>query len=242
MSIIIFQILIAASIFITAQVGSRAQLLTSLAWTVFTLVVIYTTPLILLQLLTIWGSYWVFSSAQRQTDNGPSTLQAIINGRVGTVIDQLSTHQVVMRTLQPLRAAIYTEHLAVEKALERAQQQLHLNLRFAQGGPELQAQYEQSCAHFTRLLKPAPSASSPLVRLPDFDAIPPPENPQVAEILEQEIRTLREGRNQYLDMVRRTVCANAELKQLFERQLRERNAVEVWVKEFSPLQRIRAAL
>lgn len=240
MSILIFQILIVASIFIIARALPRALMLATLAWTVVTLVFIYTAPLMLLQLLTIWGSYWKFSPAWRQAGNIPSTLRAEVRAGLNAFVDQIATQQVVVHTLHPLRAAIQTEQLVIEKALESAQQQLRLNQRFDREGPEFKAQYDQSYAHYTQLLKPVPSAPFPSVLLPNFDAIPRPDSPQTAETLEQEIRTLREGRNQYLDMVRRTLRADARLNQLFERQLRKRNAVEVWTKEFSPLQVIRS--
>ncbi|WP_426108494.1 hypothetical protein [Pseudomonas sp. TWR1-1-4] len=234
MSIAIFQLIVTTSIFVSSRFGSRVLLLACIAWTLFTLAFVYTSPLTALQLLTIWGSYWLCSSATPTTEKEPSTQLEKISEYAASINDKLTVRQFVMQAVRPLNVAIHQERLVIETSLESAKNQLMINKDFAQKGAEYQALFEESHARFSALLKPSSTEAKSLVMLPDFEGIAVPDCERSALALNEEIRYLREERTKYLDCVRKTVLTDAQLLDLFEKRLRNHNAAVVWQKEFCP--------
>jgi hypothetical protein len=57
MAVIAFQIFIVLSMAVARAVSPKALRIAAIAWSVFTLVIVFATPLILLQLFVIWGAY-----------------------------------------------------------------------------------------------------------------------------------------------------------------------------------------
>lgn len=234
MSIAIFQLIVTTSIFFSSRLGSRVLLLACIAWTLFTLAFVYTSPLTALQLLTIWGSYWLYSSATPTAEKKPSSPLEKISESAASINDELTVRQLVMQAVRPLNVAIHQERRVIEASLESAKNQLMINKEFAQKGAEYQALFEESYARFSTLLKPSSTEAKSLVMLPDFEGIAVPDCERSALALNEEIRYLREERTKCLDCMRKTVRADAQLLELFEKRLRNNNAAVVWQQEFSP--------
>lgn len=62
--ILLFQAFIVVTLLVVKGLGSKYLVTACIIWTIFTLVMVFTSPLILLQLLTIWVTYSLLS---RQT-------------------------------------------------------------------------------------------------------------------------------------------------------------------------------
>ncbi|MGD9664949.1 MAG: hypothetical protein AB7U34_07065, partial [Novosphingobium sp.] len=72
MEVIAFQAIIFASIAMTRLIFPQKLLAVCLAWTAFTLLLVFATPLIVLQLATIWGSYSLFNPDQDNSSSASS--------------------------------------------------------------------------------------------------------------------------------------------------------------------------
>lgn len=72
--IIAFQALIFTTILATRFIDESKVVLVCIAWTIFTLVMVYASPLILLQLLVIWGTYALVAPKDEDTTSAPEAV------------------------------------------------------------------------------------------------------------------------------------------------------------------------
>ncbi|WP_426115557.1 DarT ssDNA thymidine ADP-ribosyltransferase family protein [Pseudomonas sp. DSP3-2-2] len=86
MTILYFQIIIVFTLYVTSLVGKKALVVACAAWTLFTLVTVFFSGLILLQLITIWMCYAFFKPEDRSTE----TTRPIIPKRGETAVSALS--------------------------------------------------------------------------------------------------------------------------------------------------------
>ncbi|MEE4540189.1 MAG: DarT ssDNA thymidine ADP-ribosyltransferase family protein [Erythrobacter sp.] len=61
MEIVVFQIVIVLSLAISRAISQRSLSIAAVAWSILTLIMVFATPLILLQLFVIWGAHSLFS-------------------------------------------------------------------------------------------------------------------------------------------------------------------------------------
>lgn len=114
MEIAAFQFVIMISMAIAKAISTKALGYLTVGWTIFTLLMVFTTPLIFLQLAVVWLAYSYLKPKEAQNvDWATSNIEAQAKSESGTSLDE--TIRPMCKEVKATTASVYRAMLAKEE-------------------------------------------------------------------------------------------------------------------------------
>lgn len=244
-SILGFQIAIFLSILFTRILAKGKLELVCTGWTIFTLVMVFASPLILLQLIVIWGSYGVLSggrgdeapepatrsphkerASKRQTAqvaSSPSSAAALLR-TVATGSEQFQAQSEALLDNVQVRVEIQKWVLAAVETTYPAKAILNAALKQAReedridqtyDTPEKRARFDNALTTIQFSMDQKEPASRVPSRVPDFRLPPRRSDPRVADGVEKGIREEQARYEQFVQDICGQLQGNTNLEKHF---------------------------
>lgn len=251
MTILIYQITIITTICIARALTKKAVTPVCLVWTVITLFSVHYSPLIILQLITIWTCNFLLtkvgspstapkSNVNSQQEASEVSAQIKLSSAPQSIIKDMSHYFSVSSEVQKVTAAlknsIEIERRVIEQAMSFAEAELKTSKFFEAKGPSAEKHFKDAYLKYTQILrKPeqeAPTAALEDLVPPDFENIALHPNPEIAETIEREVSALRNERDAFIKMVAGRLKSNAKLAEIFKNTIEKRRGGAIWTESF----------
>lgn len=251
MAVIAFQVFIFLTIAITRLISKKHLIHICCGWTAFTFLEVFFSPLLLLQLATIWISFLAlrpensneFCSATdvRETENDvPHSIEsnsenekseplASFGKFVSDVNGYVTQHAAVQYATSEIEISIQCEKTLIEASMSEAKGKISQEKMRAEKDARWLEVYDQERAKIRAILEGVGQEAKSTVEaaLPIFDVPRKRAEPEIEEAVEKKFRRLKNDRNDYLSKIVESLRGDEQLFACFEKELHKLGGVQI---------------
>lgn len=243
MAVVYYQLFILATLVVVRVVFPTRLLLAALVWSGATIVNLFYPPLIVVQLVVIWGGFALLNTRRASVtpseaaagaasgDNG-SVREPVQHtkckeagpGPLAEARDALETEREIRAVLAPFQTALHKERAYITSAIEASKSKLEYRRRLLDADPDKRAQLEQIRASLEEVIRTVSRDERYTIdELECMDLTPPSHllNPKVAGSVKIRLERMLDGQAKFLAETSDILRRDAELRPILAATLQE---------------------